>query len=163
MNIPADAERPSRLKLLFEPNISLNGLIAEESTLPFFLERLAAVRSSGEDIILELNTAGGDADAACRIALEIRLFIRHSGRQAYCVGKTVIYSAGVSIFAAFPKSCRFLTEDAVLLVLSTAEEKPATGRRNSLPPRGSVTAAGRGARLGMRALRIAGVCQGALA
>jgi ATP-dependent protease ClpP protease subunit len=115
-NLPADARTPSLQRLLFEPNISLNGLITEETTLPFFLDRLVKVRASGEDIILELNTAGGDADAACRIALEIRLFIRHSGRRAYCVGKTVVYSAGVSIFAAFPKSCRFLTEDAVLLV-----------------------------------------------
>jgi ATP-dependent protease ClpP protease subunit len=122
-NRPVDAGRPSLQQLLFGPNISLNGRISEESTLPFFLERLAAVRASGEDIILELNTAGGDADAACRIALEIRLFIRHSGRQAYCVGKTVVYSAGVTIFAAFPNSCRFLTEDAVLLVHERRLEK----------------------------------------
>jgi hypothetical protein len=49
-------------------------------------------------------------------------------------------------------------------VVSTAAEKPATGRRKSLPPRGSGTDAGTGrARLGTRAPRIAGVCQGALA
>ena len=47
--------------------------------------------------------------------------------------------------------------------LSTAEEKPATGRRNSLPPRGSGWTLGFGARLGTRARQIAGVCQGALA
>ena len=48
-------------------------------------------------------------------------------------------------------------------MVSTAAEKPATGRRNSLPPRGSGMDAGCGARLGTRAPRIAGVCQGALA
>jgi ATP-dependent protease ClpP protease subunit len=110
------SERPSTEDLLFRPNISLNGRISEEATLPFFLDRLQSVRDAGEDLILELNTIGGDADAAARIALEIRLFIRHSGRRAFCVGKTVVYSAGVTILAAFPRSCRFLTEDAVLLV-----------------------------------------------
>lgn len=75
------------------------------------------MRESGQDIIMELNTDGGDADAARRIALEVRLFRRHSGRHVYCVGKTKVYSAaGVTVFAAFPKASRFLTDDAVLLV-----------------------------------------------
>jgi hypothetical protein len=39
------------------------------------------------------------------------------------VGKTVVYSAGIPIFAAFPKSCRFLTEGAVLLVHERRLEK----------------------------------------
>jgi ATP-dependent protease ClpP protease subunit len=108
--------RPSTADLLFRPNISLNGRISEEATLPFFLGRLLAIRDRGEDLILELNTMGGDADTAARIALEIGLFLRHSGHRAFCVGKTVVYSAGVTIPAAFPRSCRFLTEDAVLLV-----------------------------------------------
>jgi hypothetical protein len=77
------SERPSTEDLLFRPNISLNGRISEEATLPFFLERLLSVRNAGEDLILELNTMGGDADAATRIALEIKLFIRHSGRRAF--------------------------------------------------------------------------------
>lgn len=110
-----DSQRPASDKLLFQPNISINGLISDE-TLSFFLGRLEAVRSAGEDMIMELNTNGGDADVARRIALEVRLFLRRSGRRACCVGKTKIYSAGVTILAAFPKECRFLTDDAVLLV-----------------------------------------------
>jgi len=101
--------------LLFAPNISINGTI-DEQTVSFFLGRLASVREQGADMIVELNTMGGDADAARRIALEVRLFIRHSGRQAYCVGKTAVYSAGVTILAAFPRTHRYLTEDAVLLI-----------------------------------------------
>lgn len=104
-----------RDRLLFQPNISINGLITDE-TLSFFLGRLEEIRSAGEDMIMELNTDGGDADVARRIALEVRLFLRHSGRKACCVGKTKVYSAGVTIFAAFPKECRFLADDAVLLV-----------------------------------------------
>jgi hypothetical protein len=37
---------------------------------------------------MELDTGGGDADIARRIAMEVRLFPRHGGRDAYCVGKT---------------------------------------------------------------------------
>jgi ATP-dependent protease ClpP protease subunit len=111
----ATSKRPAAHQLLFEPNISINGLI-DDNTVSFFLGRLEIVRESGQDIIMELNTDGGDADAARRIALEIRLFRRHSGRQVYCVGKTKVYSAGVTIFAAFPKASRFVTDDAVLLV-----------------------------------------------
>lgn len=106
---------PSDQQLLFEPNISINGSI-NEGTVSFFLTRLQDVRQSGQDIIMELNTNGGDADAARRIALETRLFRQHSGRQAFCVGKTNVYSAGVTILAAFPRPYRFLTADTVLLV-----------------------------------------------
>lgn len=102
-------------ELLFRPNISLNGAITAD-TLPFFLDRLNDVRRQGAHVVMELNTQGGDADVARRIALEIRLFARHSGRQAFCVGKTNVYSAGVTIFAAFRPETRYLTDDAVLLV-----------------------------------------------
>ena len=107
--------RPDTQQILFEPNISINGMI-DDGTMAFFLGRLQEVRSGGEDMRMELNTIGGDADAARRIALEVRLFRAHSGRQAWCVGKTNVYSAGVTVFAAFDRRCRFLTEDAMLLV-----------------------------------------------
>jgi ATP-dependent protease ClpP protease subunit len=109
------AERITNDQLLFQPNVSINGLITYD-TLAFFLGRLEKIRSAGEDMIMELNTDGGDADVARRIALEVRLFLRHSGRKACCVGKTKVYSAGVTVLAAFPKACRFLADDAVLLI-----------------------------------------------
>jgi ATP-dependent protease ClpP protease subunit len=80
------------------------------------MECLEKVRADDDDLRMELNTLGGDADVARRIALEIRLFRKHSGRRAWCVGKTNVYSAGVTIFAAFATPNRFLTKDAVLLV-----------------------------------------------
>ena len=107
--------RPPDAALLFEPNISINGLI-DEATVTFFLGRLAQLRRGEGPMILELNTNGGDADAARRIALEIKLFLRHHERGGYCIGKTKVYSAGVTIMAAFPRGSRFMTEDAVLLV-----------------------------------------------
>ncbi|RWC69570.1 MAG: peptidase S14 [Mesorhizobium sp.] len=108
-------QRLSDAELLHRPNISLNGKISAD-TLTFFLRRLQDVREANEHLVMELNTEGGDADIARRIAMEIRLFRRHTGRDVYCVGKTYVYSAGVTIFAAFPRERRFLTEDAVLLV-----------------------------------------------
>jgi ATP-dependent protease ClpP protease subunit len=33
-----------------------------------------------------------------------------------CVGKTNVYSAGITILAAFPKEARYLTRDTILLV-----------------------------------------------
>ena len=110
-----EARREELHSLLFEPNIRINEPI-ENKTLIDFLDHLSSVRTSGQDLILELNTIGGDADVARRIALEIRLFARHSGRTASCVGKTYVYSAGVTILAAFRKERRYLTEDAILLV-----------------------------------------------
>lgn len=112
---PASPVRPDIRQLLFEPNISVNGLI-DDDTVAFFLGRLEEVRSGNQAMIMEINTDGGDADAARRLALEVRLFLKHSGRDAYCVGKTKVYSAGVTVFAAFPRQARFLTDDAVLLV-----------------------------------------------
>jgi len=102
-------------RYLFKPNISINGSI-QPDTLTFFLDKLAAVRSANEDLILELTTVGGDADVARRIAMELRLFSRYSQRKAICVGKSFVYSAGVTILAAFDRSNRYLTEDTVLLI-----------------------------------------------
>jgi ATP-dependent protease ClpP protease subunit len=115
MNIDVAPQRLSNQELLDRPNISLNGRISAD-TLNFFLQRLQEVRGSHEHLVMELNTEGGDADIARRIAMEIRLFCRHGAKDAYCVGKTNVYSAGVTIFAAFPRNRRFLTEDAVLLI-----------------------------------------------
>jgi ATP-dependent protease ClpP protease subunit len=118
----APAERPSIERLLYEPNIAINGPI-DDSTVHFFLDCLQKVRTDGEDLVMELVTNGGDADAAGRIAAELRIFQRHSGHPAYCVGKSKLYGAGVIIFAAFPRQHRFLTEDAVLFVHERELEK----------------------------------------
>ena len=67
--------RPDIKSLLFGANISINGTISD-ATLTHFLEHLSEVRNAGDDVIMELNTTGGDADVARRIALEIRLFAR---------------------------------------------------------------------------------------
>jgi ATP-dependent protease ClpP protease subunit len=107
--------RPSDQELLFKPNRSINGAITRD-TVTFVLGRSEDLRKSQQALITEINTDGGDADAARRVVLEVRLFRKHSGQEAYCVGKSNVYSAGVTIFAAFARENRFLTDDAILLI-----------------------------------------------
>jgi ATP-dependent protease ClpP protease subunit len=101
--------------LLSQPNIRIFGLIGN-GTFWDVVNQLQQIRAGPDDLVLELSTEGGDADTARRIALEISLFIRDSGRQAYFVGKSFVYSAGITIMGAFPISNRALTYDTTLLV-----------------------------------------------
>jgi ATP-dependent protease ClpP protease subunit len=101
--------------LLNQPNIRILGAIGS-GTLWDFLGQLAQVGLNQHHLILELTTEGGDADTARRIALEIEIFRRDFGMQAYFVGKTMVYSAGVTIMSAFPISNRFLTSDVSILI-----------------------------------------------
>jgi ATP-dependent protease ClpP protease subunit len=101
--------------LLFEPNARIHGLIGDE-TVKNFLKDSKAVRDANSDLYVEIDTPGGDADAGRRIGLEIRLFLKNSGRNVYVIGKNTVYSAGVTIFAAVPREARFLCPQAVLLI-----------------------------------------------
>jgi ATP-dependent protease ClpP protease subunit len=55
------------------------------------------------------------ADIGRRIAHEICAW-GHDDRQAYFLGKTFVYSAGVTIMSAFQRDRRFLTSDCELLI-----------------------------------------------
>lgn len=122
MTSQAGAQRPSDMRLLSEANVLLTGDI-DQSRLDHVIEALRGLRGSGAEAIVEINTLGGDADIGRRIALELRLFGRQSGNRVFAVGKTAVYSAGVTILAAVPRGNRFLTEDAVLLVHERHQEK----------------------------------------
>jgi hypothetical protein len=74
------------------------------------------VRSGNQDINLDLNTVGGETDVARRMTNEVRQFQQHCGQGAFCIGKSYVCLAGVTILAAFPKRDRDLTTDAVLLI-----------------------------------------------
>ncbi|GHG27969.1 ATP-dependent Clp protease proteolytic subunit [Paracoccus aerius] len=113
--MPDKQTDPDLSSLLFEPNVWINGPI-DQSALGFFLEKLAHVRRDGLPLLMELNTQGGDADIGRRIASEIRYFLAEPGRTGRIIGKSYVYSAGVTILAAFPRTLRYLTEDAVLLI-----------------------------------------------
>lgn len=99
---------------LLTPDICLYGSVDDQMFHQFQRELRAA--PVDQPLVVEMMTFGGDADVARRIALEVRLAEQHLGRVFYFLGKTVVYSAGVTIMAAFPRANRFLTRDTVLLI-----------------------------------------------
>ena len=66
-------------------------------------------------LVMEISTPGGNADTGRRIAQEVRMW-RDAGADVYFLGKTFVYSAGVTIMSAFPQKHRFLTADCKLLI-----------------------------------------------
>lgn len=101
---------------LFNPNVRLFGPIGHDSFRDF-MDQVAKVRQTADaPVVLELSTEGGDADVARRIALELRLCRQWHGRETRFVGKTYVYSAGMTIMAAVPREHRYLTQDTVLLI-----------------------------------------------
>ena len=79
-----------------------------------FFRQQAEAPSEGP-VIFELSTSGGDADIGRRIAQEIRQW-RNEKADLYFLGKSFVYSAGVTIMGAFDRSHRFLSPDCELLI-----------------------------------------------
>jgi ATP-dependent protease ClpP protease subunit len=105
---------PSALPNL-EPGIRLCGSI-EDATLASFLDQLDRALARPGVIVLELMTIGGDADVGRRIALEMRLVRERQERETRFIGKTAVYSAGVSIMSAFRPADRYLSRDTLILI-----------------------------------------------
>ncbi len=105
-----------------ESAICLHGPV-DDAFLGRFLEQLKPLRGRSDPVVFELSTSGGDADVARRIAEEIRLCREVGGMEIYFLGKSMVYSAGVMIMAAFPVACRHLSRDAVLLIHEWQIEK----------------------------------------
>jgi hypothetical protein len=84
--------------------------------LQAFSEALDGVADGAEPLVLELTTFGGDADLARRMATDVQLFRERSGRRTIFLGRTTVYSSGVTVMAGFPPGDRWLTRDATLLI-----------------------------------------------
>lgn len=96
-----------------KPDVRLLGSV-DEDQLQRFLDRVSQLDDDGSPIVIELTTAGGEADTARRIAQEIRMLAQE--REVFLLGKTYVYSAGITVLAAVPPTHRYLTRDTVLLV-----------------------------------------------
>lgn len=96
------------------PHIRLFGDI-NQFLFESFLRQAETV-GEADPIVMELTTCGGEAETGRRIAQEVREYRQRLGRRVIFLGKTVVYSAGVTVMAAFPREDRYLTRDAVLLV-----------------------------------------------
>lgn len=117
--MPLSMDQQSHLTIaaaLRSPQISLLGEVAEDMLESFLTQLSRAERGEG-DIVIEITTAGGDAEIGRRLVLEMDLARERMGdRRLLFLGKTEIYSAGVTLMSAFPVEDRYLTRDAVLLI-----------------------------------------------
>jgi ATP-dependent Clp protease protease subunit len=107
---------PSIAEALARPQVRLHGDVDEEMLRCFRDALEAAEAACSARVVLELTTPGGDADVARRIATDIRLHRERTGREPLFLGKAVVYSAGVTIMAAFGRDARWLTRGTALLI-----------------------------------------------
>ena len=96
------------------PDIRLFGQV-DESMLSEFFRQQAQAQEGKSTTVVELSTSGGDADVGRRIAQEVKMW-RGCGQEIFFLGKTYVFSAGITIMSAFPRTHRFLTPDCELLI-----------------------------------------------
>ena len=118
LEIPRGSPMPQNMKSNIQipklaPDLRLYGSV-DDSMLSEFFRQQAEAPGDGP-IVLELSSNGGDADLGRRIAQEIRLW-QKEGREVWFLGKTYVFSAGVTIMSAVPRERRFLTEDCEVLI-----------------------------------------------
>ncbi len=97
------------------PTVSLHGPV-DDGMLSVWLDALATARTGTGPLVLELTTLGGDAEVGRRMAEDVRLFHERTGRRALFLGRTTIYSAGVTIMSGFQRADRWLSRDSVLMI-----------------------------------------------
>ena len=95
------------------PDIRLFGKVDEAMLREFFRQQAAA--QPDKPIVMELSTSGGDADIGRRIAQEVKMWQARGG-DVFFLGKTYVYSAGITVMSSFPRTHRFLSADCELLV-----------------------------------------------
>lgn len=97
------------------PTVSLHGPV-DDGMLAVWLGAMATARTGSGPLVLELGTIGGDAEVGRRIAEDVRLFRERTGRRALFLGRTTVYSAGVTIMSGFRRADRWLSKDAALMI-----------------------------------------------
>ena len=101
---------------ILETQVSLLGSV-DDAMIRSMLEQLGDIPDGKDPVTLEVTTLGGDAEMGRRAMLEVELAReRLKPRRLVFLGKTVVYSAGVTLMAGFPPGDRFLTADATLLI-----------------------------------------------
>jgi hypothetical protein len=100
-----------------EPHVRLSGAV-DDSMLARFQDQIGAVAPGEDPVIVEVMTLGGAAETGRRLALDARNARARLNRRLIFLGKTAVYSAGVTFMSGFPQGDRFLTGDATLLIHS---------------------------------------------
>ncbi len=96
------------------PDLRLFGSVGDSMLGEFFRQQAEAKKEG--PIVVELSSNGGDADMGRRIAQELRLWQEKDGREVWFLGKTYLFSAGVTIMSAIPRERRFVTQDCEILI-----------------------------------------------
>jgi ATP-dependent Clp protease, protease subunit len=115
-----DPELRDRLHRL--PDVRLFGPV-DDPMLTTFLASFGQACTAGIDPVVELMTSGGVADVGYRIADEVRMAERSFGVKPIFLGKTSVFSAGVTIMSGFPAERRFLTRNTTLLIHERRTDK----------------------------------------
>lgn len=111
-----DDRKPAAPILTDVPEISLVGSV-DEAMACKLRDALAEAEDGNAPFRIDMTTLGGDPEMARRMIVEVDAAReRLKGRRLIFIGKTVVYSAGCTFMAAFPRADRYLTEDATLLI-----------------------------------------------
>lgn len=102
---PREALQNPHIRLLGEINAGMVAVLRD---------RIAELPDA-DPLVIEICTPGGDAEMGRLLAQELRE-LRAKGRRVVFLGKTMVYSAGVTMMAAVPPEDRYLTADAMLLI-----------------------------------------------
>lgn len=101
--------------ILRSPQVTLTGDL-EYPIVDEFIAQLAEAERNGGDIAVQLTTLGGGAEVGRRLVREIDDARQRLKGRLLFLGKTTVYSAGVTVMSAFPATDRFLTRDTMLLI-----------------------------------------------
>jgi hypothetical protein len=97
-------------------DISLVGSV-DEAMACKLRDQLAEAEGGQGPVTIDMTTLGGDPEMARRMIVEVDAAReRMKGRRLIFVGKTVVYSAGCTFMAGFPREDRYLTDDVTLLI-----------------------------------------------
>lgn len=128
---------------ILTPQVRLIGEVGSDM-LRSMLDQLADLPPDSATIAVEISTNGGEAETARRMMLEVELAReRFPSARFVFIGKTNVYSAGVTLMSAFPRDDRFLCREAVLLIHCRQLDKTielSGPMRSSLPKVRSVVA-----------------------
>lgn len=103
---------PSRLA---RPDIRLFGAV-DDNLFRSAIAQFDGLLDLEGPILFELTTLGGAADTGRRMSQEIAVRREALKRRIVFIGKTTVYSAGVTVMSGFPKTDRFLSRDCRLLI-----------------------------------------------
>ncbi|ACK51536.1 conserved hypothetical protein [Methylocella silvestris BL2] len=106
---------------LSRPDIRLAGQV-NDAMHEKFQGQLAALSGAGP-FVIAMTTLGGDPEVARAMAADLRLLRAAEDARFIFLGKSAVYSAGVTFMAGFPRAERWLERDTRLMIHERKLEK----------------------------------------